>query len=81
MFANTEATTTLPKNQPMRVYASLWDAEDWATRGGLLKADWSLAPFTASFTGFKATTSKDPFSSPVLCNSVQVTYATTTSSV
>ncbi|KAJ0029826.1 hypothetical protein Pint_14187 [Pistacia integerrima] len=30
-----------PKNQPMRIYSSLWNAEDWATRGGLVKTDWT----------------------------------------
>ncbi|KAH9626473.1 hypothetical protein KSS87_006433 [Heliosperma pusillum] len=43
-----------PNNQPMRVYASLWDAEDWATQGGLVKTDWSKAPFTATFRNFNA---------------------------
>lgn len=43
-----------PKNQAMRVYSSLWDAEDWATRGGLVKTDWSGAPFTASLRNFVA---------------------------
>lgn len=43
-----------PNNQPMRVYASLWNADDWATRGGLVKTDWSNAPFIASFRNFKA---------------------------
>lgn len=43
-----------PKSQPMKVYASLWDAEDWATRGGLVKTDWSQSPFTASLRNFKA---------------------------
>lgn len=43
-----------PKNQPMRIYSSLWDAEDWATRGGLMKTDWSQAPFTASYRNFNA---------------------------
>ncbi|KAF3789871.1 putative xyloglucan endotransglucosylase/hydrolase protein 23 [Nymphaea thermarum] len=38
-----------PSKQPMRLYSSLWDAEDWATRGGLVKTDWSQAPFTAQF--------------------------------
>ncbi|XP_027176076.1 probable xyloglucan endotransglucosylase/hydrolase protein 23 [Coffea eugenioides] len=41
-----------PKNQPMRIYSSLWNADDWATRGGLVKADWSKAPFTASYRNF-----------------------------
>ncbi|KAM0941769.1 putative xyloglucan:xyloglucosyl transferase [Dioscorea sansibarensis] len=43
-----------PKNQPMRLYSSLWDADDWATRGGLVKTDWSRAPFTASYRAFYA---------------------------
>ncbi|CAH8382947.1 unnamed protein product [Eruca vesicaria subsp. sativa] len=44
--------TLFPKNRPMRMYSSLWNADDWATRGGLVKTDWSKAPFTASYRGF-----------------------------
>ncbi|CAL9083658.1 unnamed protein product, partial [Musa textilis] len=43
-----------PKNQPMRIYSSLWNADDWATRGGLVKTDWNNAPFTASYRNFNA---------------------------
>ncbi|XP_038888491.1 xyloglucan endotransglucosylase/hydrolase 2-like [Benincasa hispida] len=43
-----------PKSQPMRVYSSLWNADDWATRGGLVKTDWTQAPFTASYRNFNA---------------------------
>ncbi|KAL3643198.1 putative xyloglucan endotransglucosylase/hydrolase protein 23 [Castilleja foliolosa] len=43
-----------PENQPMRIYSSLWNADDWATRGGLVKTDWSRAPFTASYRNFNA---------------------------
>ncbi|KAK4792210.1 hypothetical protein SAY86_022645 [Trapa natans] len=54
-FKNLEgAGVPYPKSQPMRVYASIWNADNWATRGGLVKTDWSLAPFTASFSGFNA---------------------------
>ncbi|KAM6552849.1 hypothetical protein CsatB_013611 [Cannabis sativa] len=42
------------KDQPMRIHSSLWNADDWATRGGLVKTDWSKAPFTASYRNFKA---------------------------
>ncbi|KAI4380555.1 hypothetical protein MLD38_006732 [Melastoma candidum] len=43
-----------PNSQPMRIYSSLWNADDWATRGGLVKTDWNLAPFTASYRNFNA---------------------------
>ncbi|XP_042515325.1 xyloglucan endotransglucosylase/hydrolase protein 24-like [Macadamia integrifolia] len=38
-----------PHNQPMRLYSTLWDAEGWATRGGLVKTDWTKAPFNAFY--------------------------------
>ncbi|EHA8589310.1 Xyloglucan endotransglucosylase/hydrolase [Cocos nucifera] len=41
-----------PFNQPMKIYSSLWNADDWATRGGLEKTDWSMAPFVAAYRGF-----------------------------
>ncbi|KAL8254233.1 hypothetical protein R6Q59_032454 [Mikania micrantha] len=41
-----------PFNQPMKIYSSLWNADDWATRGGLEKTDWSKAPFVAAYKGF-----------------------------
>ncbi|WOK96327.1 putative xyloglucan endotransglucosylase/hydrolase protein 23 [Canna indica] len=54
-FKNLESKGVgFPKNQSMRVYSSLWNADDWATRGGLVKTNWSQAPFTASFRDFNA---------------------------
>ncbi|RVW67881.1 putative xyloglucan endotransglucosylase/hydrolase protein 23 [Vitis vinifera] len=54
-FKNSESVgVPYPKNQPMRIYSSLWNADDWATRGGLVKTDWSQAPFTASYRNFNA---------------------------
>ncbi|KAK9677599.1 hypothetical protein RND81_11G154600 [Saponaria officinalis] len=41
-----------PKNQPMRIFSSLWNADDWATQGGKVHSDWSKAPFVASFRNF-----------------------------
>ncbi|KAF5956567.1 hypothetical protein HYC85_003792 [Camellia sinensis] len=43
-----------PNNQSMWISSSLWNADDWATRGGLVKTDWSQAPFTASYRNFSA---------------------------
>lgn len=54
-FKNLESRgIDFPKNQPMRIYSSLWNADDWATRGGAVKTDWSNAPFVASYRNFNA---------------------------
>ncbi|GLJ57643.1 hypothetical protein SUGI_1357760 [Cryptomeria japonica] len=34
----------------------LWNADNWATRGGAVKIDWSKSPFVASYGNFKAET-------------------------
>ncbi|KAA0061677.1 xyloglucan endotransglucosylase/hydrolase 2-like [Cucumis melo var. makuwa] len=55
VFHNWEGIgVSFPKSQPMKVYSSLWNADDWATRGGLVKTDWTKAPFTASYRDFNA---------------------------
>ncbi|PKI55074.1 hypothetical protein CRG98_024540 [Punica granatum] len=54
-FKNLESKgVQFPKSQPMWLYSSLWNADDWATRGGLVKTDWSQAPFTASYRNFNS---------------------------
>ncbi|KAF5943961.1 hypothetical protein HYC85_018038 [Camellia sinensis] len=77
VFKNEEATTGVPypKNQPMRIYSSLWNADDWATQGGLVKTDWSKAPFTAFYRNFNANACVPSSSSSSSCSSM------TTSSV
>jgi len=42
-----------PNDQPMAVYSSIWNADDWATQGGLVKTDWSHAPFVTTFRHFE----------------------------
>ncbi|KAG2278904.1 hypothetical protein Bca52824_061459 [Brassica carinata] len=39
--------------QQWEVYSLIWKADDWATQGGLVKTDWSHAPFIASYKDFK----------------------------
>ncbi|KAI3898308.1 hypothetical protein MKX03_002965 [Papaver bracteatum] len=51
IFKNVKGSK-FPFNQPMKIYNSLWNADDWATRGGLEKTDWSKAPFIAAYKGF-----------------------------
>ncbi|XP_008801408.2 probable xyloglucan endotransglucosylase/hydrolase protein 23 [Phoenix dactylifera] len=54
-FKNMESRgVAFPRNQPMRIYSSLWNADDWATQGGRVKTDWTNAPFTASYRNFHA---------------------------
>lgn len=55
VFKNHEAKgVPFPKNQAMRIYSSLWNADQWATQGGRVKTDWSKAPFTAYYRNFNA---------------------------
>ncbi|KAK8635408.1 hypothetical protein V6N13_004145 [Hibiscus sabdariffa] len=54
-FPNMESIgIPFPTKQPMRMYSSLWNADDWATRGGRVKTDYSHVPFTAAYKGYKA---------------------------
>ncbi|XP_048503391.1 xyloglucan endotransglucosylase protein 1 isoform X1 [Beta vulgaris subsp. vulgaris] len=46
------------KKQPMKLYSSLWEADDWATQGGLVKTDWSKAPFTAYYRNYNVDTAR-----------------------
>ncbi|CAH2061552.1 unnamed protein product [Thlaspi arvense] len=39
-------------SKAMKVVASLWNGEKWATDGGKAKTDWSYAPFKANFQRF-----------------------------
>ncbi|KAG0606025.1 hypothetical protein M758_9G107300 [Ceratodon purpureus] len=41
-----------PKSKPMGLYASLWNGDQWATEGGLIKLNWTHAPFIVSFKEF-----------------------------
>ncbi|RZS24636.1 hypothetical protein BHM03_00057722 [Ensete ventricosum] len=54
VFSNQEHRgIVFPRDQPMGIYSSIWNADDWATEGGRVKTDWSHAPFVATFRGLR----------------------------
>lgn len=53
VFQNNEAHgQPYLSKQPMGVYSSIFDASNWATRGGLDKIDFNNAPFHAHYANF-----------------------------
>lgn len=54
VFRNYQAKgIPFPNQQGMGVYTSLWNADEWATRGGLVKIDWTNSPFIATYRNFR----------------------------
>ncbi|KAE8728671.1 putative xyloglucan endotransglucosylase/hydrolase protein 8 [Hibiscus syriacus] len=41
-----------PNKKPVYLFSSIWNADDWATRGGVEKTDWKRAPFVSSYKDF-----------------------------
>ncbi|CAN4083079.1 unnamed protein product [Withania somnifera] len=53
VFKNNQARgIPFPKSQPMGILSTLWEADDWATRGDLEEINWSKAPFYAYYKDF-----------------------------
>ncbi|KAI5069499.1 hypothetical protein GOP47_0015800 [Adiantum capillus-veneris] len=52
VFKKTPGQPYLDK-QPMAVYSSIWNGDEWATRGGLVKTNWAHAPFVTSYRNFQ----------------------------
>ncbi|KAK6917332.1 Xyloglucan endo-transglycosylase, C-terminal [Dillenia turbinata] len=64
VFKNTkEWNNFFPNQKPMYLFSSIWNADDWATRGGLEKTDWKNAPFVSSYKDFNVDGCKweDPY--------------------
>ncbi|KAJ0018186.1 hypothetical protein Pint_10106 [Pistacia integerrima] len=54
-YNNEEAIgVPFPSKHLMRVYSSLWGLRPMGNRGGLVKTNWSSAPFTAYYRNFNA---------------------------
>ncbi|KAF3451675.1 hypothetical protein FNV43_RR07771 [Rhamnella rubrinervis] len=49
---NGKENNFFPNEKPMYLFSSIWNADDWATRGGLEKTDWKKAPFISSYKDF-----------------------------
>lgn len=49
---NGKANDFFPNEKPMYLFSSIWNADEWATRGGLEKTDWKKAPFVSSYKDF-----------------------------
>jgi len=53
LFTNNEYLgMAYPDHQPMTIFSSLWNGDQWATQGGRIKIDWAAAPFVASYTNY-----------------------------
>ncbi|XP_047955735.1 probable xyloglucan endotransglucosylase/hydrolase protein 26 [Salvia hispanica] len=65
-------------DKPMRAYSSIWNADSWATRGGLDRINWSKSPFIAKLRKFRARACKFQGSTSV-ANCTAVAAACTTS--
>ncbi|MED6192930.1 putative xyloglucan endotransglucosylase/hydrolase protein 8 [Stylosanthes scabra] len=60
---NGKENNFFPNEKPMYLFSSIWNADDWATRGGLEKTNWKLAPFVSSYKDFSVDGCqwKDPY--------------------
>lgn len=41
-----------PDSQPVGIYSTIWNGEDWATNDGWVKLNWTHAPFVATYEKF-----------------------------
>ncbi|KAG5522247.1 hypothetical protein RHGRI_034435 [Rhododendron griersonianum] len=48
-FVHNSASSSVYPSKPMSIYATIWDASEWATHGGKYPVNYQYAPFVASF--------------------------------
>lgn len=61
-----QAVSSVYPSKPMSLYATIWDASEWATHGGKYPVNYKYAPFVASMGELKiAGCSKQKTSSPM----------------
>lgn len=49
---NQDIGVSYPNSQPMGVYSTIWNGENWATNNGWVKLNWTHAPFVATYESF-----------------------------
>ncbi|XP_058194535.1 probable xyloglucan endotransglucosylase/hydrolase protein 8 [Rhododendron vialii] len=53
VLTNTDYTNNFfPNTKPMYLFSSIWCGDTWATEGGLVKTNWTYAPFVSYYTDF-----------------------------
>ncbi|XVF25984.1 hypothetical protein REPUB_Repub13aG0261300 [Reevesia pubescens] len=52
MNNNDEKNDLFSNKNPMYLFSSIWNADDWATRGGPEKTDWKITLFMSSYKNF-----------------------------
>ena len=49
---NKDIGVAYPDSQPVGIYSTIWNGENWATNDGWVKLNWTMAPFVATYEGF-----------------------------
>ncbi|XP_057417947.1 probable xyloglucan endotransglucosylase/hydrolase protein 33 [Lotus japonicus] len=68
-FIHSSTYPSIYPSKPMSVYATIWDASEWATKGGKYPVNYKNAPFVVSFAEMEQSGCiSDPATSVSLCS-------------